>query len=91
VEARFVLVRPEGGQRAVMRLRAEGIVDAPEIDGKKEKAYRISMELADPLGRLFWPYTYNYYYRVKDLCFLAYDGPDENRRNSRIILVEVHG
>lgn len=90
-EARFVLVRPEGGQRATMRLRAEGIVDAPDTGGRKERAYRISMELADPIGRLFWPYTYNYYYRVKDLRFLAYDGPDENKRNSRIILVEVLG
>jgi hypothetical protein len=90
-EARFVLVRPEGGQRATMRIRAEGIVDGPEIGGRKEKAYRIRMELADPLGRLLWPYSYNYYYRVGDLCFLAYDGPDEKKRNSKIVLVEVHG
>jgi hypothetical protein len=88
-EARFVLVRPEGGQRATMLLRAEGLLDMPGAGGRREKAYRISMALADPLGRLFWPYTYNYYYRVGDLLFLAYEGPDENKRNSRIILQGV--
>jgi hypothetical protein len=87
-EARFMLVRPEGGQRAGMKLRVEGIVDVSDFYGNKERAYRISMKLADPLGRLFWPYTYNYYYRVKDLCFFAYDGPDEYRANSRIVLME---
>jgi len=43
--------------------------------------------LGDPIGRLFWPYTYNYYYRVGDLLLLAYDGLDENKKNSRIVLV----
>jgi len=88
-EARFVLVRPEGGQRAAMRLRAEGIVDTADMGGKMEKAYRISMELADPIGRLFWPYSYNYFYRVGDLQFLAYDGPDENKKKTRIVLMEA--
>lgn len=31
---RFLLVRPEGGQRATMRLRAEGIVDVVAMDGR---------------------------------------------------------
>ena len=88
-EARFVLVRTEGGQRATMRLRAEGIAEVTDYSGKKEWAYRISMGLADPIGRLFWPYMYNYYYRVQDLRFLAYDGPDENKRKSRIILIDA--
>jgi len=34
-----------------MRIRAEGIVEAPSIDGRKERAYRIKMELANPIGR----------------------------------------
>lgn len=87
--ARFVLVRPEGGQRAAMKLRAEGTFDVVDMRGKKEKAYRISMELADPIGRLFWPFSYNYFYRVGDLLFLAYDGPDENRKTSRIVFEEA--
>jgi hypothetical protein len=53
VEARFVLVRPASGQRATMRLRAEGIVDVPNIGGTQERVYRLRMELADPIGRLF--------------------------------------
>jgi hypothetical protein len=85
-EARFVLIRPEGGQRATMRLRTVGIVEVPAIGGIKERAYLIQMELGDPISRLFWPYTYNYYYRVGDLLLLAYDGPDENKKNSRIVL-----
>ena len=88
-EARFTLVRTESGQRTAMRLRLEEIVDAPMVNGTMENAYRISMELEDPIGRLFWPYTYNYYYRVQDLRFLAYDGPDEHKRNSRIVLIEA--
>ncbi len=86
-EARFVLVRPDGLQRATMRLRAEGAVDLGLLGGKVVRAYRISMELADPVGRMFWPYTYNYYYRVGDRRFLAYDGPDDRKRTSRIAFV----
>jgi hypothetical protein len=88
-EARFTLVRTESGQRTAMRLRVEEIVEAPIVNRTMENAYRISMELADPSGRLFWPHTYNYYYRVHDLRFLAYDGPDEHKRNSRIVLIEA--
>lgn len=90
-EARFVLIRPESGQRATMRLRAEGIVELGGINGSRERAYLIRMELADPIGRLFWPYTYSYYYGIGDLRLLAYDGPDENKRNSRIVLEGVQG
>jgi hypothetical protein len=88
-EARFTLVHTESGQRATMRLRVEEIVDVPIVNGIKENAYRISMELSDQIGRLFWPYTYDYYYRAQDLGFLAYDGPDGNKRNSRIILIKA--
>ena len=88
-EARFTLVRTESGQRTAMRLRVEEIVDAPMVNRTMENAYRISMELEYPIGRLFWPHTYNYYYRVHDLRFLAYDGPDEHKRNSRIVLIEA--
>lgn len=87
--ARFTLVRTESDQRTTMRLRVEEIVDASMVNGTMENAYRVSMELADPIGRLFWPYTYNYYYRVHDLRFLAYDGPDGKKRNSRIVLIEA--
>ncbi len=88
VETRFVLVRPEGGQRVVMRLRSEGVVDVADFYGNMERAYRIRMDLADPIARFVWPYTYNYYYRIPDQSFFAYDGPDENRKNSRIILID---
>lgn len=36
-----------------MRLRAEGIVELSGIDGIKERAYLICMELADSIGHLF--------------------------------------
>jgi hypothetical protein len=52
-ETRFVLIRPESGQCATMRLRTEGIVELNGIVGSKERAYLICMELADPIGRLF--------------------------------------
>lgn len=88
-EASFTLIRTSGGQKASMRLRAEGIVAAPGLDGKTESAYRISMVLADPIGRLFWPYEYNYCFRAGDLIMVAYDGPDESRNFSRMVLVEA--
>ncbi len=85
----FILIRPESAQRAAMRLRVEGIVDALDVSGRPERAYHITMVLADPVGRMIWPYAYNYYYRVGDVSFLAYDGPDENRMNSRIVFLDA--
>jgi hypothetical protein len=90
-EATLGLILPSRGRQATMRLRSSGLVTAPDAAGRARQAYKATLDLADPLLRLLWPYTYCYYYLADDLVFLRYEGPDEARKPSSIALLAEGG
>jgi hypothetical protein len=66
-----------------MRLRNAGI-ETIRVGGRERRVYRLEMAIPDPLAKVFWPYTYLYWYSADDFRFLAYQGPLADKRISRV-------
>jgi hypothetical protein len=82
-EKLYSLYQHEQDRNIEMRLTNKGI-QAIAIGGKPQPAYLLEMALASPIGYLFWPHVYKYWYAVDDFHFLAYEGPLGDGRISRI-------
>jgi hypothetical protein len=81
-ERTFSIYQDDSGRLQRMKLRNAGI-EIIQAGGRTYKAYRLEMSIPDPLARIFWPYSYNYWYSAEDFRFLAYEGPLADRRISR--------
>lgn len=84
--ATFTIIREEDGQRIAFAFECRGL-ERISVGGVDLDAYEVRMELADGLLRLFWPYSYRYYFRASDLILVRYEGPDARRLMERLDLV----
>jgi hypothetical protein len=77
------LYEARSGRFTPMRFRLVARGDV-EIGDRCVGAVRVEMSLADPVGRLFWPHAYSYWFAADDGRFLAYEGRDQDGRVIRL-------
>jgi hypothetical protein len=84
----LTVIREDDGQRITFAFECRG-TERITVGGESFEAYDVEATPADLLIKIFWPYVNRYYFRVGDLVMLRFEGPDDNRRMTRLDLESV--
>jgi hypothetical protein len=82
LEKNFSLYQENDNRLVGMKLRNAGM-ETITVGKKTLRAHRLEMALSDPIGRIFWPHVYRYWFSADDFGFLAYEGLLADKRLSR--------